>query len=50
LRDGGTLTFPSPTDADDAAYAVEASVLDEAYLVRAQRHVDALEQRLLSLE
>jgi hypothetical protein len=50
LRDGGALTFPPPTDADDAAYAVEASVLDEAYLVRAQRHADALEQRLLSLE
>jgi hypothetical protein len=50
LREGAQLTFPQPTDADDAAYAVEAAVLDEAYLVRAQRHVDALEQRLDSLE
>jgi hypothetical protein len=50
LHDGGELTFPQPTDADDAVYAGEASVLDEAYLVRVQRHVDALEQRLLSLE
>jgi hypothetical protein len=50
LSEGGELRFPPPTDADDAVYAGEASVLDEAYLVRAQRHVDALEQRLLSLE
>jgi hypothetical protein len=50
LRDGGSLTFPQPSDADDAAYAVEAAVLDEAYQVRAQRRLDALEQRLESLE
>jgi hypothetical protein len=50
LRDGGPLDFARPPDADDVAYAVEASVLDEAYLVRAQRRVDALEQRLHSLE
>jgi Glycosyl transferase family 2 len=50
LRDGGRLDFGLPSDADDVAYAVEASVLDEAYLVRAQRRVDALEQRLHSLE
>jgi hypothetical protein len=36
--------------ADDVAYAVEAAVLDEAYVVRAQRDLDALEQRLESLE
>jgi hypothetical protein len=50
VRQGGRLTFPLPPDADDAAYAVEAAVLDEAYLVRAQRRADALEQRLHSLE
>jgi Glycosyl transferase family 2 len=50
LRDGGQLDFGLPREADDVAYAVEASVLDEAYLVRAQRRVDALEQRLHSLE
>jgi hypothetical protein len=50
LRDGGQLDFGLSPDADDVAYAVEASVLDEAYLVRAQRRVDALEQRLHSLE
>jgi Glycosyl transferase family 2 len=50
VRAGGELTFPQPTDADDAAYAVETAVLDEAYIVRAQRRLDALEQRLESLE
>jgi len=50
VREGGKLTFPQPTEADDTAYAVEAAVLDEAYAVRAQRQLDALEQRLQSLE
>jgi hypothetical protein len=50
LRDGKPLTFPAPTDAADTEYAVEAAVLDEAYTVRAQRQLDALEQRLQSLE
>ena len=50
LREGGALTFPQPTDADDVAYAVESAVLDEAYMVRAQRRLDALEQRLEALE
>jgi hypothetical protein len=50
VRDGEPLTFPQPTCADDTAYAVEAAVLNEAYAVRAQRQLDALEQRLQSLE
>ena len=50
LRAGGRLAFPAPTDAEDVAYAVETAVLDEAYVVRAQRRLDALEQRLESLE
>ncbi len=50
LRAGGTLTFQQPTGADDVAYAVETAVLDEAYIVRAQRRLDALEQRLAALE
>jgi hypothetical protein len=50
LRDGKPLTFPAPTPADDAAYASEADALSEAYAVRAQRRLDAIEQRLLSLE
>jgi glycosyl transferase family 2 len=44
------LSFPMPTVADDAEYAVEAAVLGEAYAVRAQRQLDGLEQRLLTLE
>jgi hypothetical protein len=44
------LSFPPPTIADDAAYAVEAGVLGEAYAVRAQRRLDGIEQRLHSLE
>ena len=44
------LSLPLPTVADDAAYAVEAGVLSEAYAIRAQRRLDGIEQRLLSLE
>jgi hypothetical protein len=44
------LSLPPPTVADDAAYAVEAGVLSEAYAVRAQRQLDGIEQRLHSLE
>jgi hypothetical protein len=44
------LSFPPPTFADDAAYAVETAVLAEADTVRVQRRLDALEQRLLALE
>jgi hypothetical protein len=50
IREGGQLAFSHPPVADDVAYAVEAAVLDEAYVVRAQRDLDALEQRLESLE
>jgi hypothetical protein len=44
------LSFPRPTMAEEAAYAAEAAVLDEAYVVRMQRRLDGLEQRLNSLE
>jgi hypothetical protein len=44
------LSFAPPTVADDAAYAVEAAVLSEADLVRLERGLDALDQRLRSLE
>jgi hypothetical protein len=47
---GEPVVLPQPSVADDAAYAVEAGVLDEAYAVRVQRQLDGLEQRLLSLE
>src|SRR6266508_1959007 len=50
VRGGKPLTFPTPTLADDAEYAVEAAALSEAYAVRAQRQLDGLEQRLHSLE
>jgi hypothetical protein len=50
LSAGRELSFPPPTGADDTEYAVEAAVLDEAYMVRAQRQLDSLEQRLESLE
>ena len=58
--DAGGRSFASPSElaapptlpafGDDAAYAVEADVLTEAYAVRAQRRLDAIEQRLRSLE
>jgi hypothetical protein len=51
LREGATLlSFVSPTVAEDAAYAVEAAVLSEADLVRAERRLDTLEQRVHALE
>jgi Glycosyl transferase family 2 len=50
LRSGRELRFPQQADADDVAYAVETAVLDEAYVVRAQRRIDSLEQRLQALE
>jgi glycosyl transferase family 2 len=50
IRAGEPLTFPLPTLADDAEYAVEAAALTEAYAVRAQRRLDGIEQRLHSLE
>jgi hypothetical protein len=50
LREAKPLLFPPSTDADDTAYAVEAAVLDEAYVVRVQRQLDTLEQRLQSLD
>jgi Glycosyl transferase family 2 len=50
IRAGKPPNFPAPTLADDAAYAVEAAALTEAYAVRAQRQLDGIEQRLLGLE
>jgi hypothetical protein len=53
LPEGGRpwLSFPRPAVGDDAVYASEASVLvDIDGVVRAERRVDALEERLTSLE
>jgi hypothetical protein len=47
---GRPLTFPPLTLADDATYAVEAAVLGEADVIRVERRIDALEQRLRALE
>jgi len=47
---GRTLVFDPPTVADDAVYAVEAAALNEADIVRVERRIDALEQRLRTLE
>ncbi len=44
------LTFPLPTLVEDAEYAVESAVLGEADVVRLQRRLDTLEDRLHSLE
>jgi hypothetical protein len=49
-RDAAPLVFPLPTLVEDAEYAVEAAVLGEADVVRLQRRLDTLENRLLSLE
>ena len=50
LRDGKPLTFPRPTVVDEAAYAVDVAALGEADVVRLQRRLDTLEQRLLTIE
>jgi len=47
---GPALRFPRPTVVDDAAYAVDAAVLGEADIVRAQRRLDELDRRVASLE
>jgi hypothetical protein len=51
IADGNTpLAFPIPTLVDEATYAVEAAVLGEADVVRLQRRLDVLEERLASIE
>jgi hypothetical protein len=47
---GGPLEFETPTLVEDAEYAVEAAVLGEADVVRLQRRLDTLEDRLASIE
>jgi hypothetical protein len=47
---GRPIAIPPLTLADDATYAVEAAVLDEADVIRVERRIDALEQRLRTLE
>jgi hypothetical protein len=50
LERGGSLAFPRPTVVDEAAYAVDVAALGEADVVRLQRRLDTLEQRLVTFE
>jgi hypothetical protein len=50
LAAGGELAFPRPTVVDEAAYAVDVAALGEADVVRLQRRLDTLEQRLVTVE
>ena len=44
------LAFPRPTVVDEAAYAVDVAALGEADVVRMQRRLDELEQRVAAVE
>ena len=47
---GGDSAFPRPNVVDEAAYAVDVAALGEADVVRLQRRLDTLEQRLVTVE
>ncbi len=47
---GGSLAFPRPTAAEDAAFAVDAAVLGEGDLIRVRRRLDELAGRVGALE
>jgi tetrahydromethanopterin S-methyltransferase subunit G len=44
------IAFPRPTVVDEAAYAVDVAALGEADVVRVQRRLDELEQRVAAVE
>jgi hypothetical protein len=50
VNKGEPLRLPRPTVVDEAAYAVDVAALGEADVVRLQRRLDTLEQRLLTIE
>src|SRR3954468_82019 len=50
LAEGRAPAFPRPTVVDEAAYAVDVAALGEADVIRLQRRLDTLEQRLLTIE
>jgi hypothetical protein len=50
VAEGGALQFATPTLVDEASYAVEAAVLGDADVVRLQRRLDTLEERLATIE
>jgi len=45
-----SVSFPRPTVVDEAAYAVDVAALGEADVVRVQRRLDELEQRVAVVE
>ena len=47
---GEHFVFPQPTVVDEAAYAVDVMALGEADLVRLQRQLDTLDERLRAIE
>jgi Glycosyl transferase family 2 len=53
-RNGGFsldgVAFPRPTVVDEAAYAVDVAAVGEADVVRVQRRLDELEQRVAAVE
>jgi hypothetical protein len=50
VQDGNPLAFETPSLVDEATYAVEAATLGEADVVRLQRRLDTLEERLATIE
>jgi Glycosyl transferase family 2 len=50
VHHGKPLAFETPSLVDEAAYAVEAATLGEADVVRLQRRLDTLEERLAAIE
>jgi hypothetical protein len=50
VRAGDQLRFETPSLVDEATYAVEAATLGEADVVRLQRRLDTLEERLAAIE
>jgi hypothetical protein len=50
VHGGRPLAFETPSLVDEATYAVEAATLGEADVVRLQRRLDTLEERLAAIE
>jgi Glycosyl transferase family 2 len=50
IRGGEPFVFPQPTVVDEAGYAVDVMALGEADLVRLQRQLDTLDERLRTIE
>jgi hypothetical protein len=50
LAAGAPLSFPRPSVLEDAQFAADLAVLGEADVVRAQRRLDGLEERVAAVE